>query len=248
MKKNNDIDALFALPLAEFTAARNALAKRLKLDKREDEAEAVMELAKPSVSAWAVNQLYWKHREKFDALVEAGARLGKAQAVQLSGKAGDLQGAMTARRETVSALLQLADKLLSAGGHASTPETMRRIQTTLETLSTSDSQRAGRLTEDIGPVGFESLAAFAPTNAVSARNAIKAAEQKVTDARTAADHAKKNLKDTEDRLDRARTAAEDAIRRVRDLGTEVEKAEKAVRDSEKAVERATTELRKLSKD
>ena len=69
---DSDIDALFQLPPGEFTAARNALASRLKKGGHADEAEAVKALPKPSVSAWAVNQLFWKHRKPFDRLMAAG--------------------------------------------------------------------------------------------------------------------------------------------------------------------------------
>src|SRR5439155_116321 len=71
----DDIDALFAVPLTGFTGARNALAARLKQGGRGDEAERVKALGKPSVSAWAVNQLYWKHRKAFDRLIETGQRM-----------------------------------------------------------------------------------------------------------------------------------------------------------------------------
>src|SRR5207237_858929 len=86
----NEIDALFALPVADFTGARNALAARLKKDGRTNDAERVKSLQKPPVSAWAVNQLYWRHREAFDRLLATGEQFRKAQASQLSGKAVDL--------------------------------------------------------------------------------------------------------------------------------------------------------------
>ncbi len=57
-----DVDALYQLSLPEFTAARNALASRLKKSGRSEEAEAVKGLQKPPISAWTVNQLFWKHR------------------------------------------------------------------------------------------------------------------------------------------------------------------------------------------
>jgi hypothetical protein len=44
----DDVDALFRLPVAEFTSARNALAARLKKSGRSDEAASVKALAKPS--------------------------------------------------------------------------------------------------------------------------------------------------------------------------------------------------------
>ena len=72
-KADTDLDALFTLPLADFTAARNALVKRLKQSEHSDEAAKVMALTKPSISAWAVNQLYWKHRNEFDRLLAEGA-------------------------------------------------------------------------------------------------------------------------------------------------------------------------------
>ena len=74
-----DVDALFTLPLSEFTGARNALAARLKKAGHGDEANQVRALAKPSISAWAVNQLYWQHREVFDQLMSTGQRFRKAQ-------------------------------------------------------------------------------------------------------------------------------------------------------------------------
>jgi hypothetical protein len=245
-EKSRAVDALFSLPLAEFTAARNALARELKQSHREDDAATVKALTKPSVSAWAVNQLYWKERSAFDALLDSGARLGKAHAAQLAGKTADLRTAVTARREALAHLLQLADELLKDGGHGSTPETMRRIQTTLDTLSTSSTATAethlGRLTEDIGPVGFESLAALIPAAGPSpARSALKEADQRLNEALSVEDRAKKSLKDAEARLLQARVAAEDAIRRVGDVNREVEQAEKAVHSAGQAVEKARKE-------
>jgi hypothetical protein len=47
------VDALYALPLDEFTPARDAKAKELKADK--ELAATVKKLKKPSVAAWVVN-------------------------------------------------------------------------------------------------------------------------------------------------------------------------------------------------
>jgi hypothetical protein len=60
--RNADVDALFKLPLDEFTSARNALAAQLKKVGKQAEAIEVKALVKPSVSAWVVNQLYWQQR------------------------------------------------------------------------------------------------------------------------------------------------------------------------------------------
>ena len=97
-KLEDDVDALYNLPLAEFTAARNALAGQLKKSGRGNEADFVKTLVKPSISAWAVNQLYWKHRDAFDELIATGERFRKAQTSGLARKVADMRGALDARR------------------------------------------------------------------------------------------------------------------------------------------------------
>jgi hypothetical protein len=161
-----DVDALFQLPLVEFTAARNALASRLKKAGQAGEAEQVKGLAKPSLSAWVVNQVYWRHRTAFDRLLDAGEQFRKAQAAQLAGKSGDLRETLEARRTALAALSRVAAGVVRDAGHTATPDTMRRITTTLEALSVygslPEAPPAGRLTDDVDPPGFETLAALVP--------------------------------------------------------------------------------------
>jgi DNA repair exonuclease SbcCD ATPase subunit len=163
-KLEDDVDALYRLPLAEFTAARNTLAGRLKQGGRGNEADFVKALVKPSISAWAVNQLYWKHREAFDRLIATGERFRKAQTSRLARKVADIRGALDARREALSHVSDLATALLRDAGHNPTPDTMRRVVATLEAMSVyasiPDAPRPGRLTHDVDPPGFESLASL----------------------------------------------------------------------------------------
>jgi hypothetical protein len=165
-KLEGDVDALFRLPLAEFTGARNTVAAQLKKSGRGDEADLVKALVKPSISAWAVNQLYWNHRGAFDRLIESGGRFHKAQSSRLPGKLADMRNALDARREALATLADLATSLLRDAGHNPTPDTIHRITTTLEAMSAyasdSDAPRPGRLTHDVDPPGFESLASFIP--------------------------------------------------------------------------------------
>ena len=162
----DDVDALFSLPLAEFIAARKTLAVRLKQAGRGNEADRVKALVKPSISAWAVNQLYWKHREVFDRLIATGQRFRKAQTSGLAGKVAEMRGALDARREALSDLAHLATALLSDAGHNPTPDTMLRITATLEAMSAyashPDAPSPGRLTHDVDPPGFESLGSLIP--------------------------------------------------------------------------------------
>lgn len=166
---DTDVDALFRLPLAEFTGARNALAARLKKSGRAEEkadAARVKALAKPSISAWAVNQLYWNHRDAFDQLIASGERFHKAQTSRSAGKAADMRTALDTRRESLTHLTALATSLLRDGGQNPALDTIRRITTTLEALSAyaqrSDAPQAGRLTADVDPPGFELFGGSVP--------------------------------------------------------------------------------------
>jgi hypothetical protein len=155
-RQEDDVAALFRLPLAEFTGARNALAAQLKKSGRGDEAARVKALVKPSVSAWAVNQLYWNHRDEFDQLIASGERFHKAQT---SGKVANMREAIDARREVLTLLSDLATSFLRDAGHNPALDTLHRITTTLEGISgyaqRADAPLPGRLTHDVDPPGFE---------------------------------------------------------------------------------------------
>jgi hypothetical protein len=163
----NDVDALFKLPLAEFTGARNALAAQLKKTGAVDDASIVKSLAKPSISAWAVNQVYWQHRDEFDDLMAAGNRLQQLQTSGFAGKVGAMRASLDARREALTHLSDLTTTLLKEAGHNPTVETIRRVTTTLEALSSyagvDGGPTPGRLTQDVDPPGFETLASMLPT-------------------------------------------------------------------------------------
>ena len=164
--KGDDVDALFRLQLSEFTAARNARAATLKKNGDAAKSDQVKALGKPPISAWVANQLYWRDRKLFERLLSAGEAFRKAQAAQLAGKSADVRAPLDARREALAELGRLAASILRDGGHPPTPDTMRRIMTTLEALATygetPGAPSPGRLTADVDPPGFEALAALVP--------------------------------------------------------------------------------------
>ncbi|PYQ30740.1 MAG: hypothetical protein DMF56_08035 [Acidobacteria bacterium] len=159
-KLDAEIDALFQLPLAEFTGERNALAARLKKDGRADDAARVKALAKAPATAWAVNQLYWQDRKGFDRLLALSEKVRKAH----TGASPDLRELLEERRAMVSDLTERASAILRDGGHAVTPDATRRIGITLESLAswghTEGAPQAGRLAADLEPLGFDGLAAL----------------------------------------------------------------------------------------
>jgi hypothetical protein len=256
---DEDIEKLFSLPLMEFTDTRNRLAATLKKGGHADEAARVKALAKPPVSAWAVNQLYWKHREAFDRLLTAGQRLRQAQALQLAGKSPDMAGPRDGRAAAISGLLRLAAELLEHSGHSATPETMRRITTTLEAISAyallPDASTPGRLTADIDPPGFEALAELMPAKEPAPRIDLReskksrqaetiAAQALLRDAERALKAARGKVNAAEAALKKARAASNEAKkvehqmeREAREAATELENAERAVAEASAALEK-----------
>jgi len=73
----------------------------------------------------------------------------------------------------VTDLAHLATALPSDAGHNPTSDTMRRITTTLEAMSAyaslPDAPSPGRLTHDVDPPGFESLASLIPNASMTER-------------------------------------------------------------------------------
>ena len=223
---SGEIDALFRLPLGEFTSARNALAARLKKEGHADEAAAVKQLEKPSQSAWAVNQIYWDERKEFEELLAATAGFRAAQAGR-----GDPRGALEARREMLGRLARKAlDKLRGAGASPG-PETARRINNTLEavaTLSSTPDLVPGRLTRDIDPPGFEALAGAT----LRGGRAAAAKAPRVLPFRAPAKPPAQDARQRERQEAEAREAARAAARRA------VEEAAEELRSAKRAAEQA----------
>jgi len=114
--------SLFRESPEAFIAARDALASRLREDGRGDDAATVKALRKPTVVAWALNQLSDRDPDGVRALVAAGAEVRAAQQAALSSKRGAaerLRSAGAARREAVGTLSSSAIDALAEAGRAS---------------------------------------------------------------------------------------------------------------------------------
>ncbi|MEK8226438.1 hypothetical protein NKG05_10745 [Oerskovia sp. M15] len=72
------VDQLFALPLDEFVAARNAAAKQATAAGDSVGAARLRALTKPTVAAWVVNQVARSHAQQIDDLVALGDKLRAA--------------------------------------------------------------------------------------------------------------------------------------------------------------------------
>jgi hypothetical protein len=160
-----DIDDIYRQPLSGFTAARNALAKGAG-----SRAAEIKSLEKPSVAAWAVNQLYWRERRTYDRLITAATRLRQAQAKQLSGRQSDVPPAETAHRDALKDAVAAAKEILGVAGEAASAATLTAVTETLRALPAD--HPPGRLTRPLKPLGFEALAGILRSSARIAAGAV----------------------------------------------------------------------------
>jgi len=267
--KAPDVESLFKLPLSEFTSSRNALAGRLKKAGRREDADRVKALVKPSGAAWAVNQLYWRQREQFDRLIATGERLRKAQASTLAGRSGDVRGALDGLRETLSALTRTAGNLLRESGSNITPDLMRRVTSTLEALASigivPNGPQPGRLSDEVDPPGFETLAALVPSSERAERGDAPTRVltfRQETPARTppkgkasSEDEEKRRAEERKAKLAAAKAAAQEAEQTLRDARTaaqqaqaELKKAAARAKDTEQEMIEAEQRLEKSAKE
>jgi hypothetical protein len=268
----NDIDELFQLPLAEFTAARNALAKRAGRN-----GDEIRSLTKPPIAAWAVNQLYWQERAIYDDLVRASTEMRGAHKAVIEGKRGDLRSAGREHELALEAAAKATLAILEASGNAVTEATKQSVINTLRALPSS--APPGRLTQTLSPGGFEMLAgivaspaqkAGSPKAAASvdrssrgtskrktgrdleadrqrevtaaAERAFRDADQKARHAEFEAARARRNAAKADDRLDQARQAFDEARTELENAEKEVERASEAARQADQRVAEATKAL------
>ncbi len=239
------IDHLYQLPLDEFTSARNALAKEAGSD-----AARVKTLVKPPVPAWAVNQLYWRDRDVWEALIAAAENARRAHKAVLSGRSGDVRAASKVHEDAVETALKATLALLADSDHPATDATKQAIATTLRALPGDEAP--GRLTRALQPGGFEMLAGLSlgrsaasvpsksapkpPAPATPARPERSRIDAKaLTRAREAVASSSRALRE-----------AEQAVRRdefeIARLAREEERAEKAVEEARAAITQAKANL------
>src|SRR4051794_28713740 len=102
------LDELYAAPLDAFTRTRDALARELAKDDRA-RAEAVRKLKRPSVAAWALNQVARREPAAVRRFLERAKALHDAQ---LAGS-DELRGALAAERQSATAVLEHAKAVLA---------------------------------------------------------------------------------------------------------------------------------------
>jgi hypothetical protein len=114
-----EVHRLHGLPLAQFTAARDDLAKRLRSEGDREGAKEITRLRKPTAAAWALNQVSRDDPRGVDELIVAGQRLRDGQERLLA--AGDrepLDRATAQERQLVKDLARHAERQLVGAGQS----------------------------------------------------------------------------------------------------------------------------------
>ena len=219
------IDDLYRGPLSEFTAARNALVKQ----QRGADASRLRKLAKPTVVAWAINQVYWHARKVYDELIKSGEKLRLSQIDALEGKKADVRATGDAHRRAIADAVREAERLAEkSGSHPAQDALMRTFEAL--SLAAEPPETPGRLTKELQPAGFEALTGVTPQAVVRGAGLSGPPER---GAERAAPHqqSKKHARDEADTRKQAADAArarEAAEKAAKQREAEIRKAEAAV--------------------
>lgn len=239
------VDDLYCAPLEDFVPRRQALAKELRAEGRRSEAAVVAKLPKPSVAAWAVNQVVRSQPAAARALWEAGDAV-------LSGK--DLRSAIAAQRTALAPLADAARGLLTPRGAFLGEQAVQQVVETLHAAAVDRDAREdvarGRLAKPLRLSGLGALPALAdradpgtvPPDAETVPTP-DAGTVPTPEERRAAKEREREAAGARRRLERAERALEKARERVEArradlLAAEAELAEREdeVREAREALE------------
>ena len=176
----DDRKALYGLEPSEFTAARNALSKRLKAAGDKESAAQVAKLRKPPVTAWALNTVARRLPGVIDAVIDAGAGLRAATENALAGDASGLRTAQAWERRAVDAAVTTAAEVLADAGHGTTDAARQRMAGTLRAAmvdpTVAEALRGGVLDDDREAPGFglDAFTAAAAGSAATRRTGVPA--------------------------------------------------------------------------
>ena len=229
MSLDDAIDELYGADLDAFTAERTRLARELRAEGSRDDALELQQLRKPTVAAWALNQLARRNRRDVDMLLDAGHRLREAQAAALRGDEREaFEQARKTERDALKRLNKEAESLLREERGAATPTVLSQIDETLRTAAISEEGRErlarGRFTAPLVSEGFGALEGLAPATPAPARASGPSAAE-----------LKRLRREAQQRVRELEAAAREAEGRAARLRKEWEAAE---RDAEAARERA----------
>jgi hypothetical protein len=233
---------LYGLPLERFISERNALAKELRAAGRRDDAASVAAMRKPSLAAWAVNQLVRTQSRAVAALFDAGDALQRAQSDLLAGRGAPIALREAGKREraSVAKLVEAARGLLSAEGHELSPAMLERVSDTLHAAALDAHARAevehGCLHGELRHIGLGADQAV-PSGAARRSGAGKPRSSRKAAASDTERRSAKSEREQSERLKAARRAEAEA-RRI------AERAQRALKSAQQRRDHAAQSLTK----
>ena len=253
-------DDLYGLPLSEFTAARDSLARELRAAGDKDSADAVKRLPKPSLTAWALDQAARAHPDAVARLLERGEELRDAQRAALTGDASRLREAGRGLAEELDRVAGRAAEVLREAGRQPGVTHLERIRDTLRAAAADpevgELLRRGVLVADAEPAGFGlgGLGGLdvAPTPTVRRRasrpsgeadQAVEAARRELRRAQAEADAATGRARRKVERAETAERRAQEARLEAEAVRAE---AEEAAGEADAARRHAEEAARRLS--
>ena len=221
------VDDLYGLPLNEFIAARDALAKELRAAGRKDEAAEVKQVRKPSVAAWALNQAARGHPDEVAGLLEAAEALAEAQRSALEGDAGGLREAGRSLNEEVRRVTDRAAGFLDKPSAVQQERMAATLRAAAGDPAGADLLRRGVLVDDLEPAGFGLEALTGATGTAPPRRRAPApkkteAGEALEEARRALRRADADAEAAETRAKRRAERAEAAAHRAAEIHREAE--------------------------
>jgi hypothetical protein len=156
---------LYALPLDQFTRARDALAKELASKGRAKEAQAIRKLKRPVVAAWIVNRLAQQHPERIETFLASARALEKAHRRAMSGLPPEhLKEANRAFQQALDALLKEVNASLAETGRPATGDLIRQAEETLRAAALGTEEERSTLVQGIltRPLQSSGFGSFSP--------------------------------------------------------------------------------------
>ena len=149
-------DDLYALPLADFTPARDALVKEHKADKAL--ASAIKGLRKASLAAWVVNLLVRRDPDQVDQVLAVGAALRDAQE---NLDATQLREFTKQRRQLTATVTTSARRMAREEGVTTTEAVADQVEATLTAAmlepDAARAVRSGLLVTSLAATGLGDL-------------------------------------------------------------------------------------------
>jgi hypothetical protein len=242
---------LYGLPLDEFTAARNALAKELTRAGDKEAAAEVKRLPKPNKTAGILNQLARRRPDAVAKLLEAGNELRKAQEQALRGDASRLRPASRAEQAVVE---ELVEATAAIDPTVDQERVRRTLRAAAADVSVGGLLREGRLLADAETSGF-GLDAFADTvltaparasgRASTAKAPAKAPANKADPAPPEPDRkAEREAQEREAQERAQREARREAERLAKEAAVEANRAQRRREEADRAETQAREARRK----